>query len=518
MMKLPFGYPLSSRRQYLEHSGFFTADLRDVQYHSFLCGVSGSGKSNALLIQRYSACRLLNSYPKQYIYCCLDAKGDALSFFNNNLSPSIPIYYFNPIDKYADVLDYGAEVSEFVNIPQIVDDLLNPVAVKGENSFWQDSTKALLKGVHASMITARGKNYQFHNIVQAIFSDFEFLLNFLSLSKQNIPIIQTLLGGASEKTRDTIFINTFVELEPLIYLASIYQRANNFASLDKVLNSKKALVILGTSQGNLALTKPINRVIMTRFFQRFQDKKTDRVGNRIRFEIDELQKQGKINGLVDALVYCRGLGIFFSLATQNMEGLEQVYGREGANTIFSNCVEKLVFRQGTEYSANFFSSFIGERQGYEINYSVNYKEEVSFSEHFYQNRKILPSIKFKSLPLSNPDDGVIYYHLHPSFKYGVKKVRIPPQIIDSVRDKIGEEYEATRWSNYELTLEPLTNTERAIFLTSSRYNYAPKSYVNLFPDSTSKEIAKLSYEMLSRAKVQEVKQKLRKMGVSLYGD
>jgi hypothetical protein len=134
---------------------------------------------------------------------------------------------------------------------------------------------------------------------QQAFSDFEFLLNFLSLSKQNIPIIQTLLGGASEKTRDNIFINTFVELEPLIYLASIYQRANNFASLDEVLSSKKAVVILGTSQGNLALTKPINRVIMTRFFQRFQDKKTDRVGNRIRFEIDELQKQGKI------VEYCR---------------------------------------------------------------------------------------------------------------------------------------------------------------------------------------------------------------------
>lgn len=262
-MTCRYRHPLTNKRNYLTQYGFYTIDVRDLSFHSFYCGTTGSGKTNALLLLRKSNCKLLENYPHKFHNIIVDSKQDSIIYFRNNLHPNIPSYYVCSTDRNSHFIHYGKEVNSTLLVKDMIDALL-PDNPKSHDSFWLTGSKALLAAANYSIIKQVGSDYNFDTLVLSMFQDFDFLIQLLGKYNSNIPLLSSVIKSSSDRTRDTLFLNTCVELDKFISLAGIFQRAENFISLRDVLAENKALLILGTDQNNLSLTVPINRLILTK--------------------------------------------------------------------------------------------------------------------------------------------------------------------------------------------------------------------------------------------------------------
>lgn len=241
-------------------------------------------------------------------------------------------------------------------------------------------------------------------------------------------------------------------------------------------------------------------------------------GNRILFEIDELQKYGKISSLDETLVFSRSKGAFFNLATQTIEGLENVYGKESTNSIISNCENRLIFRQGSKYSAEIFSNKIGNRPArYDFLENINAKGDISGG---YQYRREEPLVEYSKLTQLQParkEFGIEYYHHNPYLRpfYGreIQKRILLPQYIQAAREGL-DEYIPEKWNDDEIVIKPINNDEKMRLLNSN--SYIENTAINHFNSVMEKEIGKLFTEKYKRAEIQKAKQTLRRIGYSFH--
>jgi hypothetical protein len=93
----------------------------------------------------------------------------------------------------------------------------------------------------------------------------------------------------------------------------------------------------------------------------FEDSKT----RRLWFHIDELDALGRIQGLTDALARIRKKGGCIAMGIQSIAQVRAVYGDADASTIVENCDNKLILRCGASEgggTARLASQMIGERE------------------------------------------------------------------------------------------------------------------------------------------------------------
>ncbi len=87
--------------------------------------------------------------------------------------------------------------------------------------------------------------------------------------------------------------------------------------------------------------------------------------------IDELASMGKIPVLPDTITQARKYGLGHLVGFQAVGQLNNLYGKEVANTILTNCGSKLILRCDGE-NAKYWSDTIGEQEYWETSSSLSY--------------------------------------------------------------------------------------------------------------------------------------------------
>lgn len=111
--------------------------------------------------------------------------------------------------------------------------------------------------------------------------------------------------------------------------------------------------------------------------------------------VDELASIGKIPSLPDTITQARKYGYCHMIGVQTAGQVKDIYGKEVADTIFTNCQSKTILRCDGE-NAKYWSETIGEREIWEVSTSLSYsvdseKNTESMSKKLTKTPAVMPS-------------------------------------------------------------------------------------------------------------------------------
>lgn len=207
-------------------------------------------------------------------------------------------------------------------------------------------------------------------------------------------------------------------------------------SLDAFMRQNQVLV-LGNNQAAVAAIQAINRVI----FQRLTEINLDQTNSETRrcwFFMDEIQKLGKLDGLVDLMIAGRSKGTCMVLGLQAVEGLRAVYGEELAEVILSMVGSIGVLKVSGIQTPRWVSEVFGDQEIRESTRSVSeattsgasasYTVTETINETVRERRLYLPS-QFQMIPLPERGESLCGYFRSDFLDNEPYYAEIPPDQI-----------------------------------------------------------------------------------------
>lgn len=153
--------------------------------------------------------------------------------------------------------------------------------------------------------------------------------------------------------------------------------------------------------------------------------------------LDELQYLGHFKELVEAAVFSRSKGLVFVLATQDIAGVEELYGPKMAEAILGTCPFTILCRSDSLRTQKWSAEQVGEIELEERRWRSSYVEKsinVSPDVSRQYKRKALPS-DFRIVPNPNTDYGQYFCFLSELLDDEIWK-HIPAKEIDDRQPKV----------------------------------------------------------------------------------
>ncbi len=111
---------------------------------------------------------------------------------------------------------------------------------------------------------------------------------------------------------------------------------------------------------------------------------------RVWFALDELASLGRVQGLPDLLTKARKQGGCAIAGLQSVAQVEQLYGREGAQTLLSCLSTCVALRAPDALTAEYLSRYLGEAEVLESSLTHSSRGEISTREQRVRSRIVLP--------------------------------------------------------------------------------------------------------------------------------
>jgi hypothetical protein len=379
--------------------------LRELQ-NFLIHGMQGSGKSNLI---KYILRQILARRDKALIY---DIKGEYTELFYGEKTTLISAY-----DARSAVWNISQDINNNAMAELFAEAVLTENS--GNESFWINSARAVLKGVIVGLIS-KEKEWGWKELNQVLFSSDEQLHNWLS--KYYAPASQLI--KADDKTSSSIRSVIASQLVWVGEVADLWRDTEISFSLKQWLNNndKPTLII----QGDLNAPTLSSALItaMMSITTGLVLSRPDNQSERVWLVLDELGNLNKSQSLTRALSLGRSKDVCTIAGTQSLSQIQSIYGDKEAETILSLFGNVIALKLGPSGgSAESASQSLGKRRVEYITKSRNEKGEISHSLQ-QESMAIVPPEAIIHLPQPTKKYGVDGYVLISGFN-AVYKVHWP---------------------------------------------------------------------------------------------
>lgn len=354
--------------------------------HGFIAGTSGSGKSmflkNFLIhIREISGARAV----------VFDVKGEFTSLFYDPDKD----YIFNPLDSrclkwslFNDLHD-DREVFDFARsfIPSSEEN-------GGSDRYFADAARDVLASIFRIFLAKGGVSNE--EVARVALGKVSEIADFLSshpagkvgLAHIAKPDSNQALGVCSTMMQAVRIFEYLVGLDGDFSFRRWIREGEGFLFLPVPLAFRELLA-------------PILTAVIDLLIKELLSMPDDR-DRRVFFIVDEMGMLGKITRLVDGLVLGRSKGMSLWIGIQDFGRIDLLYGRSIRETIWNNCLTKLVLRVSAPDTAEYLSKSLGESEIEEMRKGVSMgvedlKDGMSFSQSITNRRLILAS-EISNLP------------------------------------------------------------------------------------------------------------------------
>jgi type IV conjugative transfer system coupling protein TraD len=378
--------------------------LAEMQ-HSFVIGANGTGKT--ILISQIVE-QIRERGDKAIIY---DKKGDYTKWFYNPKKDKI----LNPFDQRSESWSLLSEIENIVGIKQLskafIPEKENP---GGEGKIWDEAGRLAFTEI-VSKLYSQGEILTNREIVDRILK---------STMKEVAKALKNTYGQAivdpnSPRTASSVLFVIAAHFNSLKLTNS--KPGESFSIRDWLLGDEQDSMLFLTSQENLSgELAPLQTAWMEIVIGAILSKPADS-DKKTWVIIDELPAINKIPSLGNALATTRSYGGCFVLGMQNIAQLREVYGRNAAQNISSECNTRCIFQSNDSDTAKWMSDNIGDIEVSEFKEGLSYgantiRDGVSVSKQDKVKPILLPSeilnMSRLNLILKMPD--------HPAVKAKVK--------------------------------------------------------------------------------------------------
>ena len=373
--------------------------------HSFVIGANGTGKT--ILISKIVE-QIRARGDKAIIY---DKKGDYTKWFYDSKKDKI----LNPFDERSESWSLLAEIENIVSIKQLSKAFIpEKESQGGDGKIWDEAGRLAFTEI-VSKLYSQGEKLTNREIVDRILK---------SSMKEVSKILKNTYGQAivdpnSPRTASSVLFVIAAHFNSLKLTNS--KPGESFSVRDWLLGDEQDSMLFFTAEENLiGELAPLQTAWMEIVIGAILSKPADS-DKKTWVIIDELPAINKIPSLGSALATTRSYGGCFVLGMQNIAQLREVYGKNAAQNISSECNTRCIFQSNDSDTAKWMSDSIGEIEVSEFKEGLSYgantiRDGVTIGKQDKVKPILLPSeilnMSRLNLILKMPD--------HPAVKAKVK--------------------------------------------------------------------------------------------------
>ncbi len=380
--------------------------------HLAVVGATGSGKTllQRLMMQSILPRIGLGAGQRALVY---DAKQDILSLLAG-MDLKAPVYVLNPLDSRSVAWDMAADITSPAATLQAAT-LLIPKAAQDANPFFSNAARHLLYGVIIALILKSPKRWTLRHVI---------------LILQNEALIRQVLRAHDvtryllqyfehEATMQNILSTVLTRLSPFEIIAAAWDRSKVRLSLRQWVQ-RESILVLGNDEDNRAALDTINQLVFKRISELVLAQAEIPQGstNATWLLLDEVRQAGRLDGLSALMTKGRSKGASVLLGFQDISGLREVYGREGADELVGQCNTKAILRLNSPETARWASQVIGASEFIETRKSQS--KSRSFHDHHLRQggssgvsvsatitkRDLVLDSEFMDFPETTPEEGL----------------------------------------------------------------------------------------------------------------
>jgi type IV secretory pathway TraG/TraD family ATPase VirD4 len=254
---------------------------------------------------------------------------------------------------------------------------------------------------------------------------------------------------------------------------------NSFSIKDWIINGEQDSMLFITSQENiLSELSPLQTAWMEIAISGILSKNDDNK-SKTWVIIDELPAMNKIPSLADALATTRSFGGCFVLGMQNIAQVREIYGRNGAQNISSECNTRCIFKSNDIDTAKWMSETIGEVEISEFKEGLSYgantiRDGVTVNRQDKVKPLLLPSeitnMKALELILKMPDNPGIRSKLKYKNRKKVDEKYIEnEQIIEDLKAAYSDVQEIDINTEYNISNKDASSKDKEQSNQSKKY-------------------------------------------------
>ena len=389
--------------------------IEEAVKHSAICGCIGSGKTTAMdLLLQSIAPRFRAGWKRPEQLVVFDGKGDLvpkLAGLDLDVAHE-NVWLLNPFDERTAVWHF----SEAVDQPAMARHLAGLLCPEEKGStapFFAQAAQQLVFGVILALNRVAPSQWTFRDLLLAL----ETKERITAITEKHARARAVVAGILNDERHALGVLSTlatklarFEEVAALWHTAPAARRF----SVPKFLRGPGVL-ILGHDPVFKDSIWPINAILLKALTQEILRGRETREP-RYWFVLDEFRAMENVDCLRELLNLGRSKGAAVTIGTQSIDGLVEIYGEQGANSILEQCTNKSFLRAGGPKTAEWAERFINKTRRVEhtvtkTSGSSGSSTAVQYSLH---DRPILTAGYFLDLDLPQPGGQFEGVHDVPS--------------------------------------------------------------------------------------------------------
>ncbi|WP_322498273.1 type IV secretion system DNA-binding domain-containing protein, partial [Candidatus Cyrtobacter comes] len=353
---------------------------RGEMQNTLISGSTGSGKTQVIsdIVEQ-----IRKRGDRAIIY---DAKCDYVSWFYDPNKD----YILNPFDERGEKWNLLAQITDEREIKGIISGFI-PEKDYGDK-IWEEAARVVCSAVLKELFkeSCDLTNQEILDIL--LKKDAEQMAYFLKDS-----YAKNLINPESPKTAYSVLFVISSYLNALEFMHG--KKSESFIIKNWMRDAKDSILFITSNPKYKAELMPLE----TAFFEiAIRELISQKKEEKTWFIIDELPTLQKIPSLSNALAVSRASGGCFVLGIQNIAQLREIYSKNGAQNIVSECNTKGIFRTNDPDTAKWASDLIGDSEVEEFKEGLSYgahkmRDGVSIQSNEKRKNIIMPS-EFLAMP------------------------------------------------------------------------------------------------------------------------
>ncbi len=416
-------YEEKSKQDGISQKELFTF-IDDTPVNNLIIGITRSGKGQMFvlpMIDIYSRAidqsSMVITDPKLELYASsketLEDRGYEVHLLN--LVEPLKSARYNPLQLIIDMYQKGEKDSAELLINSLASTIFSSDNGGDENSqFFANTCIALLSALILAVIEENIKTLDKVNMLTIIEKFTELSSKQIDTNTNGLDeyfdelptnnkarLKYAVVRMASSKTKGNTYTNFMSKLQ-IFTLSEISKMtsANNLNLHSIGFGEKPIAVFIGVPDYDTSNHYLASVFISQLYFKLAKEASLNKSGKTDReviYILDEFGNLPAIDNMDNIITVCLGRNIKFNLIVQNYAQIEKIYGKNGAETIKSNCGNHAYIQTNSIETAELFSKLIGSETITNVNRSGKRLETGKNITEMYEAKPLLDSNQLMEL-------------------------------------------------------------------------------------------------------------------------
>lgn len=382
--------------------------------HFLILGTAGSGKT--LILRTLLGAALGKGNLDHHRAIIYDGKREFLPILAGMGIPTDRILCLNPADARCVSWNIAGDIGGRDDAVNITNTLIPEQHRGNDNPFFTRAARALVAEVFVCLHTLSPGRWRLLDAINAMRS-IETLKKILFMTVEGKECYERFFTAAVE-TSGGIISTLGLFIQEYDTISRIWARCDRSVTLSSWVN-EHTILLLGFDANQAAVDR-INQAVFQRLAQLIssQPERSGTASDQTWVMLDEMRFTGKLPMLPQLTSFGRSKGVRVVLASQDIDGLNEVYGEHQTNEMLALCGNVAVLRILSPKTRQWASNFFGEFEAWETDYSESTSVSRSSgkggssssntsgsSTRKVKREAILPA-EFFDLPPTNRENGL----------------------------------------------------------------------------------------------------------------